>query len=75
MIVFEIARNPNWDGYERALASIIYIFLVKNAGDTDTRIATEISEDRQSANESQRPITRKFKNLTNEIWGADLADF
>lgn len=58
--VFEIAHNPNWDGYKRALPSIIYIFWVKNAGDTDTHTATEISEDRQSANEPQRPITRKF---------------
>ena len=44
-IAFEIARNCNYDGYQRALASVIYKFFYKKTGSgisVNERLAEEL---------------------------------
>ena len=55
---FNIANNPNYDGYQRALASMLYKFFDKKSKGSGT-----INESNyQVANELHKPITRKCKN-------------
>ena len=54
---FKIANNPNYDGYHRGLASMVYKFLDKNS--KGTGIINEPNY--QLANELHKPIIRKFK--------------
>ena len=56
---FAIANNPNYDGYQRGLASMIYKFFDKNS--KGTGLKNEIKQSQQLANELQKPIIRKFK--------------
>ena len=59
---FKIANNPNYDGYQRELASMVYKFFDKKSGllnkSSGSGIANEPSY--QLANELHQPITRKF---------------
>ena len=56
---FEIASNPKYDGYQRALASMVYkSFEKKSKG---AGIKNEIKENQQLANLLHKPIIRKFK--------------
>ena len=76
---FNIAENPNYDGYQRELASMVYNFF-------DKRLAVrgvgnnEIKQHLQLAEELHKPIIRKIKKIKvysgfrDNIWGADLAD-
>ena len=34
--VYEIARNPKYDGYQRALASMVYMFFDRKTGSRAT---------------------------------------
>ena len=54
---FKIASDPKYDGYQRALASMVYkVFDTKSSGrDVDTE------PNYQLANELHRQIIRKFK--------------
>ena len=69
---FEIANNPEYDGYQRGLTSIVYrIFDKKSEG---TGIKNEIKENEQLANELYKPIIRKLKkrkvcsSFKDNIW-------
>ena len=56
---FEIASNPNYDGYQRGLASMVYkCFDKKSKGSV---IKIEIKKNQQLANELHESIIRKFK--------------
>ena len=73
---FKIANNPNYDDYQRGLASMVYkIFNKKSKG---SGIVNEPNY--QLAKELHKPIIRKFKkrklysSFRNNIWGVDLAD-
>ena len=55
---FEIAANPKYDGYQRGLASMVYIFFQKKT--SGGAIKNEIKENQQLANELHRPIIRRF---------------
>ena len=59
---FKIASNPNHDGYQRELASMVYKLFDKKSGllnkSSGSGIANEPSY--QLANELHQPITRKF---------------
>ena len=74
---FNIAKNPNYDGYQRGLASIVYKFFDKKS--EGSRIINN-KENIQLADELHKPIIRKFKkrkmysSFRVNIWGADLAD-
>ena len=73
---FKIANNPDYNGYERALASMAYRFFQKKV----CGIGLVRNEIKQLANEPHKPIIRKFKKrkvystFKDGIWGVDLAD-
>ena len=53
---FKIANNPNYDGYQRGLASMVYKFFDKNS----KRIDIINKPNYQLANELYKPIITKF---------------
>ena len=71
---YAIASNPQYDGYQRGLASMVYNFFDKKT------MGSGIDENIKLANELHKPIIRKFNkrkvysSLKDNIWGADLAD-
>ena len=73
---FKITSNPNYDGYQRGLASMVYRFFDKTS--SGSSIVNEPNY--QLANELHKPIIRKFKkrkvysSFRDNIWGLDLAD-
>ena len=73
---FKIANNPNCDGYQRGLASMVYKFFDKKS--KGSGIINEPNY--QLANELHKPIIRKFlkrkvySSYRDNIWGVDLAD-
>ena len=75
---FKIARNPKYNGYQRALASMVYKFFDKKSKGAD--IKNEIKENQQLANELHKPIIRKFKKrkvyspCKDNIWRCYLAN-
>ena len=73
---FKIASNPNYDEYQRGLASMLYIFFdKKNSGGAIRPVPNY-----QLANELHRQIIRTFKrrklysSFRDNIWSVDLAD-
>ena len=73
---FKIGSNPNYDGYQTGLASMVYKFVDKKSKGSD--IVNEPNY--QLANELHKRIIRKFKKrkvysfFRDTIWGVDLAD-
>ena len=57
--VFEIASNPKYDGYQRGLASMVYMFFEKKS--KGAGIKNEIKQNQQLTNELHKPIIRRFK--------------
>ena len=51
---YEIAKNRNYDGYQRALASMVYMFFDKKAG-------SGINVNEQLAKELHKPVIKKIK--------------
>ena len=74
---FNITKNPEYDGYQRGLASIPYKLLDKKTSGGRTK--NENMSNTELA-ELHKPIIRKFKNrkvhlfFINNIWGTDLVD-
>ena len=73
---YDIASNPEYDGYQRGLASMVYKFFdKKSAGGGFKKLSSSIL-----ANELHKPIIRKFNRrkvysqFKDNIWGVDLAD-
>ena len=70
---YEIARNCNYDGYQRAIASIVYKFFDKKTG-------SRMSVNEQLAEELHKPVIKKFKRrkvyarFKDNIWASDLAE-
>ena len=70
---YEIARNSNYDGYQRALGNMVYKFFDKKTG-------SEIGVNEQLAEELHKPAITKFKRrkvyerFKDNIWAADLAE-
>ena len=60
---FEIANNPNYNGYQRGLASMVYKFFDKKSALLDKFKESGIINEPnyQLANEPHKPIIRKFK--------------
>ena len=76
--VFDIAKNPKYDGYQRGLASMVYKFFDKKSKGSGV-VNNEIKQNLQLAKELQKPNIRNFKKEQfirglKTIWGADLAD-
>ena len=74
--VFKTASDPKYDGYQRGLSSMVYMFFDKKSSGSD--IVNKPNY--QLANELHKPIIRKLKNrkvyssFRDNIWGVDLAD-
>ena len=70
---YQIARNCNYDGYQRALASMIYKFFDKKKG-------SDITVNEQLVEELHKPIIKKVKRrrvytrFKGNIWAVDLAE-
>ena len=82
---FEIASNPNYDGYQRGLASIVHKFFDKKSKGSGVATLANKSAiksilNEQLANELHQPIIRNVKrrrvysSFKNNIWGVNLAD-
>ena len=82
---YDIASNPEYDGYERGLASMVYkLFDKKSTGSGIARDTTKSSSLERSpsilADELHKPIINKFdkrkvySQFKDNIWGVDLAD-
>ena len=56
--VFEIAKNPKYDGYQRGIASMVYKFFDEKS--TVSGIKNDIKQNKQLANEK---IKKKKKRL------------
>ena len=56
---FNITKDPKDDGYERALAPMVYTLFDKNSKGSSTK--NEIKQNEQLAEELHKPIIRKFK--------------
>ena len=76
--VFNIAENPKYDGYQRGLASMVYICFDKKL--LVVILKRRIFSNNELAEELHKPIVRKFNKrkvqspLIVNIWSADLAD-
>ena len=73
---FKIPSDPNYDGYQRGLTSMVYkVFDKKSSGS-----GIDKEPNYQLANEIHKLIVRKFKkrkvysSFRDNIWGDDLAD-
>ena len=73
---YDIASNPEYDGYQRGLASMVYKFFdKKSTGSGFKKLSSSILTD-----ELHKPIIRKFNKrkvysqFKDNIWGVDLAD-
>ena len=73
---YDIASNPEYDGYQRGLASMVYNFFdKKSAGGSFKKPSSSILAD-----QLHKPIFRKFNKrkvysqFKDNIWGVDFAD-
>ena len=73
-----IAKNPKHNGYQRVLASMVYIFIDKRS--SSGIVKNEIISNKYLAEELNKQIIRKFEKrkllspFTGNIWGTDLSD-
>ena len=80
---YDIASNPEHDGYQRGLASMVYKFLDKASTAEPSsleRMGSGIASSSILADELHNPVIKKFNKrkvysqLKDNIWGVDLAD-
>ena len=81
---FNIAKNPQYDGYQRGLASMVYKFFDKKfaslADKSTAGSGVNKLQNEQLPEELHKPIIRNFKKrevysgFKDNIWGADLVD-
>ena len=82
---YDIASNPEYDGYQRGLASMVYKFFDKKSTAEPSslkRMGSAIARDSSSilADEVHKYIVKKFNKrevysqFKDNIWGVDLAD-
>ena len=71
---YDIASNPDYDGYQRGLASMVYKYFDKKS------TGSGIVSSSILADELHKPIIKKFNKrkvysqFKDNIWGVDLAD-
>ena len=69
---FNTVKNPNYDGYQRGLASMVYKFFDKKS--------SKIMLQRESAEKLHKLMISKFQKLKvcpsikDNTWGVELAD-
>ena len=75
---YNIASNPEYDGYQRGLASMVYKFFDKKSmgsGINTAKLSSSILAD-----ELHKPVIKNFEKrkvysqFKDNIWGVDLAD-
>ena len=79
---YDIASNPEYDGYQRGLASMVYKFFDKKSTGSGFKKLKNTTKPSSSilADELHKPVNRKFKKrkvysqFKDNIWGVDLAD-
>ena len=77
---YDIAINPEYDGYQRGLASIVYKFFDKKSIGSGIKKDTTRSSSLILANELHKPVIKKldkrkvYSQFKDNIWGVDLAD-
>ena len=79
---YDIASNPEYDGYQRNLASMVYKFFDKKSTGSGFKKLKNTTKPSSSilADELHKPVNRKFKKtkvysqFKDNIWGVDLAD-
>ena len=81
---YDIASNPEYDGYQRGLASMVYKFFdKKSTGSGFKKLVLRSFKKSNSlilADEIHKPIIRNFNKrkvysqFKDNIWGVDLAD-
>ena len=78
--VYDIASNPEYDGYQRGLASMVYKFFDKKSMGSGISKDTTKPSSSILANELYKPIIKRFDKrkvylqFKDNIWGVDLAD-
>ena len=78
---YDIASNPEYDGYQKSLASMVYKFFDKKSTGSGFKKLKNTTKPSSSilADELHKPAIRKFKKgkvysqLKDNIWGVDLA--
>ena len=63
--VFNIAKNPKYDGYQRGLASMVYKFFDKKTVGSGIDMN---ANNEKVAEELHKPIIRKFKKKNGLFW-------
>ena len=79
---YDIASNPEYDGYQRGLAGIVYKFFNSKAAPLNKTISGKgtIEVNKLLAEELHKLVIRKFNKrkvysqFKDNIWGLDLAD-
>ena len=85
---YDIASNPEYDGYQRGLASMVYKFFNKKATAKPSslerssleRMGSGIASSPILADELHKTVIKKFNKrkvcsqFKDNIWGVDLAD-
>ena len=80
---YDIASNPEYDGYQRGLASMLYKFFDKKSTGSGIATAGPSALARSSsilADELHKPVIKKFNKrkvysqFKDNIWGVDLVD-
>ena len=80
-IAYNIASNPEYDGYERGLASMVYKFFDKKSmGSGTVKPSSLESSSSILVDELHKPVIKKinkrkvYSQFKDNIWGVDLAD-
>ena len=82
---YNIASNPEYDGYQRGLASMVYKFFDKKSMGSGKAKASSLERIMRDsslilADELHKPVIKKFSKrkvysqFKDDIWGVDLAD-
>ena len=77
---YDIASNPEYDGYQRGLASIVYKFFDKKSMGSGIKKDTTKASSLILADELHKLVIKKFNKrkvysqFKDNIWGVDLAD-
>ena len=80
---YDIASNPEYDGYQRGLASMVYKFFNKKSTAEPSAkhvMGSGIASSSILADELHKPVIKKFNKrkvysqFKDNIWGVDLAD-
>ena len=77
---YDIASNPEYDSYQRGLASMVYKFFDKKSMGSGIKKDTTKSSSLILADELHKPVIKKFNKrkvysrFKDNIWGVDLAD-